>query len=345
MRRALFAAIVLVWVSGCGSSKMQGFPDSGPTGPSLAAVAKELAMWSCTRRFACMPYAAETRVFGDTVADCTTQQTGYQKRSLSAPGVGSDYSGIESCIAELKKASCQDFLDYTIGQNPKAMPACSAFTPGTVANGSGCAYNRQCTSGHCSTVAEGQCGLCAADLAVGATCHLGLDVCDPTMGAICNSLTQTCIVPAARGGVCSSNAGCYENLLCDAMTGTCQDPPSTVGAACDATLADGSGCSFQVGAGVYCNPMTMMCEQPSPNGLGGASCGVNVSSGTVSLCGLGFLCNGSKGGFSGKCIAGHAAPVGSRCTFTGSPVDGPACEAEALCIGDVCTVADPTTCH
>src|SRR5579871_2226798 len=130
MRRAIGVAIVLAWVCGCGSSTT-GFPDSGmKVQPPLEEVAMNFATAQCDRQFACMPYATETRAFGDTVGDCITQQTGYQKRSLSAPGVSGDYSGILKCIAQMKAASCQQFLDSTVGGDPKAMPDCTAFTPG-----------------------------------------------------------------------------------------------------------------------------------------------------------------------------------------------------------------------
>jgi hypothetical protein len=346
MRRAYRAAIVLALFCGCSSSQ-KGFSDAGKMPPPLTQVAMDFATWDCTRRFACMPYASEARAFGDTVADCTMQQNGYQTRSLTAPGVSTDYTQILKCVDQMKTASCQQFLDSVLGGDPKAMPDCTAFTPGTIATGAGCAYDRQCITGHCATIAEGQCGKCAKELPLGAGCVPGMDLCDTSMGAICDGLTPgMCILGQRRGDACTTAASCYSNLICDPTTAKCVDPPSSVGDMCDPTVPDGDGCSFQDGAGVVCNTMTMMCELPSQNALGGASCGVSTTSGGLSLCGVGFLCDrSSKDGFSGKCISGHAAPAGQPCAFKGSSANGPACEAEAICSAGKCSLVDPKTCH
>jgi len=348
MRRAYVAAIVLGLLSGCGSAS-GGFTDSGvPMQTQLLDVAKQFATWDCTRRFACMPYASETRAFGDTVADCTTEQTGYQTRSLEAPGVSTNYAQILKCVDQMKTASCQEFLDSMLGGDPKAMPDCTAFTPGTVVIGGGCAYDRQCVTGYCQTLSEGQCGSCAKPLALSAPCS-AIDRCDPSMGAICDlrlgAAGATCVMGQGRGATCNVDGSCFYNLICDATTMTCGDPPGTIGAMCDPTHSMESGCSFADGAGIFCNAMTMMCEMPSQNALGGAACGVSKASGGLSLCGVGYLCDGSSpDGISGKCIQGHAAPPGSPCAFTGSPVNGPACQAEALCMAGTCKVVDAKTC-
>jgi hypothetical protein len=346
MRESRGVAIVVAFVIGCASSG-SGF-DGGtlPTdsGPSAATVAGELASTDCARKFECMPYAAETRAFGDDVADCTQQETGYQTRSLTAPGASPSYAGIQACIAQMKTASCQDYLDSTVGLDPTAMPACSTPTPGSLANGAGCAYSRQCASNFCNSP-EGQCGNCAPLVAMGGACNGTTEVC--ILGLGCSSATKTCVPHGGRGTTCSADYDCFINLVCDPTTQACTDYPDTAGATC---IPKGDACSFRQGAGLACNTQTDMCETPS-QGLGGSNCGYGQANGGMLVCDVGFVCNGATDGFSGVCVSGHASPPGEKCAFVPEkalaipPPDGPPCEAEALCIGDVCKIDSPTTCH
>jgi hypothetical protein len=315
-------------------------------GPTLATVAAEFASTDCARKFECMPYAAETRGFGDSVADCTQQETSYQMRSLSAPGASTDYSNIVACIAEMKAATCQDYVDGTAGENATVLPECWNFAPGTVPNGGGCAYGRQCKSDYCDSL-EGQCGNCAALVTTpGAPCGGVSKVCDPAKGLICSSVTATCVVAQGRGANCTESSDCYPNLVCSATTGTCIDLPDTVGAPCN--IAE--SCSFELGAGLACNNMSNMCELASKGGAG-ASCGFMQPNGGLLVCDAGFVCNGSIDGFSGTCVAGHAGAPGDKCAFVPavslpySPPNGPPCEEGVQCVGGICTVDDPSTCH
>lgn len=348
MRNGLGGAIIVACVAGCASSG-GGFDDGGTpkidSGPSAATVAAEFASADCAKKW-CMVYATETRAFGDSVTDCTQQETGYLMRSLSAPGASTDYSGILACIAQINAASCRDYVDSTIGFDPTAMPACSKPTPGMIANGAGCAYSRQCASNFCNSP-EGQCGECAPLVAAGAACNGTTEVCDRLMGFGCSATTMTCVAHVGRGESCTTDGDCFSNLLCDMTTQTCADYPDTVGATCDPT---GDACSFRLGAGLVCNDMSDMCEMPS-YGLGGASCGLMQPNGGLLVCDVGYVCDGSTDGFSGKCISGHAAPPGEKCAFVPAktlpypPPDGPPCEAEAICIGGTCKIDDPSTCH
>jgi hypothetical protein len=343
MRMSWGGALVLVGLCGCASST--NFGDDGgaeDAGPSLATVAADFAGTDCAKKFGCMAYATETRAFGDDAADCTTQETGYQTRSLSAPGASSDYTGILACVAQMKAATCQQYLDSTFGHDPTAMPACTKLTPGSVADGAGCAYSRQCKSTVCGSP-EGQCGKCTALVETeGAACNPSTEVCDLSKGLLCSLTTMTCITPEGRGVSCATGDDCYYNLVCKPATMTCDDYPDSVGAPCDPA---GNACSFRIGAGLTCNQQSDTCQLPAQNGLGGAACGYKQANGGMLLCGVGYLCDGSIDGFSGKCIQGHAAPPGGKCAFTGLPPNGSACEAEGLCIGGICKIDDPTTCH
>jgi hypothetical protein len=341
---------LLVSLVACGSSSPSGFAgdDSGTGNDSaggdggvdtIASISNDLAHADCARKFECMPYAALTRAYGDDEPDCARQTAGYLTRSLSAPGSSSDFSGMRACVAQLKAGSCADYRDYSAGQDPTKLPACSAFTPGALPEGAGCAYGRQCASNDCKS-AEGQCGKCVALAAyVGAQCDATTQPCDPTKSLLCNFATRTCFTPKRRGEMCNVDSDCFANQLC--LVGMCADYPSAVGASCDPNT---NNCSFRVGAGLVCNNQSISCQLPDTTGAVGAACGLGGATGGLVVCAKGGMCDGSRDGYSGQCIAGHAAPAGGSCAFTGLPPNGPSCEAEGQCTGGTCRIADPTTC-
>jgi hypothetical protein len=225
-------------------------------------------------------------------------------------------------------------------QDMSADTSCTAA--GTLANGAGCVYDYQCSSGYCQgTIGTYQCGTCTARVAVGGTCE---HIADCDTGLWCSS--GTCKKSTAAGQACKVTDECADGSNCQGgvckPTGvhakkageTCQVSYECVeGLACEnwkcaepvfANAGDSCGMSATCGNGLICTAAGK-CVAYAPNG----SC-ANSSYGCV----LGQYCNTAS-----KCV--DAGGVGDPCQVNGDDSD---CVLGLTCVQKKCGFLDAAVC-
>ncbi len=281
--------------------------------------------------------SAISSVYGD-VATCASRTEGSCNKALAITNTGDSPGNVEDCSKAYATLSCTDAL----GNN---LPKQCAHNPGPLADGAVCGTAGQCKSGVCQFDGSG-CGKCIEAVASGGTCN---ETSDCQSGLVCaltstanNTVTSTCVTPAASGGTCSTQVPiipCQAGLLCNA--GKCQ-APLTAGSACDpkASLCDQAN-------GYFCTPIGTRCQLATPAGTG-QPCGFDIKTGNYSYCsGSGFCGSVSQTTGLGTCVA--PASDGASCDLA----KGPLCMPPAFCkLGNTdggttgtCTVNDPSTCH
>jgi hypothetical protein len=306
-------------LAACGgsTSSVSSSTDGGPgeAGVTAAQAAADAAMAYCTRAQACAP-AYVTFGFGD-VATCEARFALELLPFFTATGTSSSPSQTEACAQAIPQMSCADLLARRV-----AGPCASM--PGQLANGAACAGDPQCAGTRCKVAADAVCGTCTAPAAAGAACGVDSD-CQP--GMTCVNLV--CAKYGDESAACSATQPCRPDLGC--VGGTCTTP-SPAGTKCQASTE----CD-QI-HGVFCNPVTAMCEAVAFAATG-APCGLVNSQLTVCT-GPGSMCSGSSAPpYRGTCLG--FAHDGASCDTDA----GPLCDVAAVCVGGTCKLPDPSTCH
>lgn len=290
--------------------------DSQTQSVSPDAVCDDGAKTYCDRVNACAPFFV-TIAYGD-VATCQARFKINCPSTFSAQGTSQTTAHFQTCVNDVKNASCDDLL----GRN---LPASCDTLPGALADGAACGVNDQCKGKLCRLSAANTCGACSTVGAVGAACERNED-CDKNLA--CQD--KKCVVYGKAGAACSKTQPCVQTLACAA--GTCTTPLEA-GAAC--TFVDGDN-ACNILKGLYCDPKTKVCANVG-TGAAGDACG-NTGNGVV-LCKNGGNCKTPAAAVAGTCLA--AAVDGAAC----NDADGPKCVSPARCVSGVCKITDPATCR
>ena len=196
-----------------------------------------------------------------------------------------------ACASAVQALTCADLDSLT----DSAPAACNAALTGTVATGGSCYSGTDCANGFCtSDHSGGACpGTCQTFAGLGADCTDK----DCAVGQTCeySGMTPTCMTESAVGGPCP----CKSGLWCDS---------SGTSPVCKAKLAVGVSCSTGDGSCVS----SAKCTGTSPTCQSYLGAGATCTAGTSpldSLCGAGYLCDGSS-----KCVA--YPKLGQACSAT-----------------------------
>jgi hypothetical protein len=315
--------------TGCSSSSSgTTAADDGGTdtaGVTADQAATDAANAYCARVAACTPFYTLVS-YGDQ-ATCASRMKTQFLGALGATGTGSTPALFEGCAGSIPGVSCADLFAANLGT------ACQPVA-GTGAKGSVCADHSQCVTKFCGVdAAKGVCGVCADPPAAEASCITG----DCQDGYTCGGDSK-CHKIGALGDTCDANRTCNSTLTC--FGGKCVTP-GAVGAACDPaakpTLAACDGV-----AGLWCNLKSKKCEKTVENAAAGASCGLNATTGTLTVCDAKNYCKiTSATTYAGTCVARVAD--GGACDAATLAIGGP-CITPATCTAGKCVVKDPTTC-
>jgi hypothetical protein len=276
--------------------------------------ASDAAAAFCARAAACAP-AYVTIGYG-TTTECEQRLAESLLPGITANGSNEPASQVEACATALATASCADLLD-------RNLPAICTPMPGSLADGTACAEDSQCTGGRCHIAAGTVCGTCGEPSGAGTACSQDDDCVD---GMKCGT-TNTCVAYGAMGATCDATHPCSSVYGC--VGGTCAAPgaenaPCTTSDACDQLH------------GIFCDGTRCTSVGFAP---AGAACG--LVSGVLTACeGPGSFCQGETApSYQGTCVA--AAADGAACDAT----NGPMCTTPAVCVNAKCEVPDPTMCQ
>ncbi|HEX8789321.1 MAG TPA: hypothetical protein VF765_00110 [Polyangiaceae bacterium] len=310
--------------SGGGSGSSSGGMDAAvEAGPSATQACDDFAMAFCSQLAKCTPFALQT-TYGD-MATCVMRAAIPCPAALTASGTKTTPSDLEQCVQAISAETCDEALD-----NPQPS-ACSI--PGTVAAGSVCGSDWQCSTGFCQLTLGTLCGTCASRAMPGQTGPDGGPVC--AVDAQCAAMTVCaggkCVSPGMMGATCGmGSAPCLRTLTC--IGGICKTPLQAGATCAAATDCDGS-------KGLYCDKTTKTCKQTG-TAAAGSPCGI-VSGGLVACTG-GSSCDNPNMQGQGTC---HA-PAADNATC------GPGinCTAPAACIKSSagalsCTLPNAGNCH
>jgi hypothetical protein len=224
----------------------------------------------------------------------------------SLAGIPDQTSALNACASALSTAACN-----TAGE----VPACNIAPVGSLANGTSCVENDQCSGGIClfsvsdaGAAADASaiaCGTCATATVPGQSCA------DPTLCAsgdcqgssasdiVCEPVpTETAAIGAACGG---------ESVIGCAPPGFCNYDSSGSGT-CAASAKLGESCGGVNGGSESATP----CESQLSCSHGVCSAATPLGGDcTASTCGLGLFCGG------GKCLGITYGPPGASCDGAG----------------------------
>ncbi len=311
------ALSVGAFLSACGGSSD---PAAGPC--------SDLAKAECAKLMTCTNGSGITRDYGD-LHTCQTRLQLQCTLGAAAPSTGNTPAHITACVAAFPNYSCEDFLT----NNPPA--ACIQI--GTIATGSACEFNGQCTTGFCNNVKTALCGTCAAPPAAGTSCQDA----NCARQQECVARTLTCQGYGAAQASCDNNAmPCGPHLSCDGNTGgnpgTCMTAVGTVSMACGGSLA---GCDGTIGLTCGGTVGSKSCVA-FPFAANGQPCGTLID-GSFGSCQTGecYTASGvAQSGETGTC--GASAKEGQPC----DSVIGPPCLTPARCVVDTSSGGTSGTC-
>ncbi len=307
--------------AGCSGSPA-ALTDGGANhaGPSGAQACNDSATAYCTQLSKCSAIAIASD-YGD-MATCVTRRVQSCTNGLAAPGTGTTPATIEGCVAAYATWSCADFSNGV-------PPAACKPQVGTGAIGASCAFDAQCASAFCQIPRGGECGVCAAVPAPGASCA---DLAHCPSGLFCTKYSQVCTLHATGGAACDDDTTCGYGFRCvgaDATTntpGTCMAAVAVDGGACDRTGATGPGCDSTLD--LYCTKSDTCA--PYESAPSGQPCKFVDDAGTYTYCTGGASC----------LVTPTTAQTG---TCTGPAADGQPCDTSqdnacvppATCVGAV----------
>ena len=274
-------------------------PGTGTTTTPLTLEAK-LATAKCSQFVRCAPVA-----FGRTYkdqADCVTQKTPSYVNELHATSAAVSDAQMSDCVTKLGAASCDDY----------STTRTCLFT-GTLATGTACTHDTQCTSGVCFAATDTGCGSCADVAAIGADCSASACA----TGSYCNGNTSKCTAYGDQGATCGPGTFCKAILTCTPGAGntrTCKTPLQVGG---DCTFGTGGACAD----GLDC--VNDKCVAETKVAVG-AKCGYDASGEHYTDC-TDAQCAGLDQNFANG-------------TCTAWPTVGAACDDDNTCIDDLlCT--------
>jgi hypothetical protein len=332
--RSVVGVLGLAALAGCGGVTAATTPDGGagtggagtggagagaPDGSADEAApvtaeegCKRTAQALCDALDGCAPTAVKV-LYGDK-ATCVARATLSCTTDQAVEGISRTGEDLAKCAHQLSTASCTDLLSDNY-------PDVCRVQPGKTISGAACGSDWQCASTYCRKT-DAKCGVCGPRAAAGADCTAS-DGCEK--GLVCAN--KKCVAPAAPGADCNlPNQPCRADLYCTAASGSgkCAAKQGS-GAAC----ADNSdACDF--GKGVFCNPITKMCE-PITVAKGGEACGLGLKT----IC-VGFFDPCSNFLTGGVC----ANPAADGATCGGNAV----CIPPAQCAGGVCRLPSAPEC-
>ncbi len=282
MRHTLGFAFFILGCSGGTSPSLAVNDAASDTAPPIAAtVCENRANVICRSIGKCDGFTYLARWYRNE-AECVAGEKLVCERDLDLPGVVDAVAQVEACTKHLAmRPACA----------PAATPLfCSpSRARGTLAEGSGCAYDEQCESGFCAATGAGfdgellkypSCGTCARRPLVGDPCSAlesGCDVLSTTMrgdSLVCDPAAGKCVVRKPLGEACTFADACDSGLTCNA--GRCVTAASgtikllATGAECgaaDTICSGGEWCKRSSTAPVVCTP---------PLALGAACSGWNT---------------------------------------------------------------------
>ncbi len=320
------ASSVVAWalVSGillaCGSSSSSSNAPSGPvavTDQTLEAIAGSY----CDRIASCYGDFFVKAFIGSTTT-CKSRLQIEVKASARGTGVQITNAEAATCKAAVDAAACNTLL-------ADGVKDCDFR--GTLADGTTCANDSQCTSGACFVDAKTACGKCGPRAAEGADCTSSRCV----RGLSCSAASK-CVKAVAEGGACDANTPCELSLSC-------------LGGKCGKGLASGAACKNAMNE-TPCDGFTgLFCKPPSASVPDGTCTPFTVATANQ-LCGVRLqpdvdyaFCENSQ------CVGATSTTRGTCQSFL---ADGAACDATkqpdcqfpAKCRNGKCATLDPTAC-
>ncbi len=229
---------------------------SAPTGATAARACSDLATAFCAKLERCSTFALNA-TYGDN-ATCKTRFALGCMPTFTAPGTSATPEKTATCAASVGALACDDVLAGNLGVS-------CTNTAGTLANGTACNEDAQCSSTYCAHAPSSACGTCSpvttagsacvnASCSHGTACPKGANKCiTPVRGAVgapctvqeqcdlanaigCNTLTSKCIALAV-GTPCGLSGNTFN--VC-AASGACS---GAFNGSCSAAAADGAKCS------------------------------------------------------------------------------------------------------
>ncbi len=366
MKKILIGGLASLLVAACSSNGTT--TDAGsdvivttdaPSGDSSidpTTACNDQATAVCALRESCSPGYDNALLFGDQ-STCVTRTAQTCINALGANGSTNTPTLIEACAASYPDEACADLFD----DNPTA--AC--IKTGTLANGSACGVNAQCSSSYCALTSTSVCGTCQTLPVAGAACATEVDCGRDLACATPTVAVGDAGIPAPQCAAwvtsgnscltgyhpCQSGLSCVGDDEATMTTGTCAASGATVGAPCDGSRKTMAGCANDFG--FVCIPTAKgsavgTCQKIS---LVGASvaCGDIGSmpiTGFADCSDSGLCKKASATATSGTCVA--AAADGASCDS--DPLVGPPCQSPAKCVptgtgtAGTCTVPNASTC-
>jgi hypothetical protein len=327
--------------SGASSSgTSSGTTSSGSSsGGADAQQCSDLAKAACTILAQCDTFDMQA-LFAGSATTCAARLV-YSCPSVSESGTSNSGSSIEACASALGQiTTCDAYASYLASTNGNL---CAA-KPGTLANGTSCFDDSQCSGGFCGAAAGdaaagSNCGSCAATPPATA-CQENSNC---PSGELCNG-QGACVTPGQVGATCDSsdpsqaNQPCQPQLFCKFASSL---QPEDGGAAptsgtCAALLASGAACDStdpaeECADGLFCNAQNQ-CAKVTFVPLGGA-CDE-----------IGLVCAGAACAFT-------SADANADGVCTAYAADGAACQQDtdcqygASCQNAVCSSAVATSCN
>lgn len=226
---------------------------------------------------------------------------------FSQPGASATGDQLAACGRAYGNLSCADALQ---GPEPS-----ECRLPGTLAAGTSCASEVQCSTLYCKFGTAGGCGTCATRAAAGGSCASTSECPD---GSVCKGGVCASVRVVAVGGACNDSDVAQKCVL----GSYCKGPGGAASGTCTAYAAAGDNCAdteCDVFKGLLCNSADV-CVSYSASAAGG-SCGGESNN----VCADSGTCMGATTTVSGTC--GASIPVGGTCSSTA----GPSCQYPADC--------------
>ncbi len=318
---ALSSVVVLAPLAGGCSSSAAASP-----GVTASDACAQLASAYCNRLSSCTSFYS-LLAFGD-VATCQTRFAAQCVTGLAAPGDGSTPDSTAACAIKAPAVACVDLF-------ANVLPTECQPVVGAEADGAACGDSSQCKSRFCAfDDSKATCGTCAEPVAAEAACVNG----GCPSGLKCGTDTK-CHRVGALNDACDDAHACASSLAC--FNSKCVLPAGN-GADCDpagSTTTTHVPCDL-VG-GYWCNLTSKKCETIALNAARGANCGLNVTTGGLTVCEPKSYCSMNATTYAGTCVARVAD--GGACDATAKTLGGP-CTDPAKCLGGVCKLADASSC-
>jgi hypothetical protein len=187
--------------------------------PSAAEVCAAYAAAECDFTLRCGPVYFYQSL--GTMVGCTDLYAAACLDRLVAPGVRLKPADVQACAEATAATTC-------------ALPRLAACRfQGTLPDGTGCAYDAQCSGGLCK-IGDwfDTCGVCSSPAAAGEACHQRAGCQEGLQCSLARATSATCVATLAQGAACEpTSGGCARNFSCP--NNLCQPQPR-LGQACEA---------------------------------------------------------------------------------------------------------------